>query len=90
MEIRLSKEGSDFDIWKQHLKSKLNQRGFHEQYRAIKKIGQGNFAKVYKVVNIQQSTFFAAKCFSKSTLYEDKNGKNSLINEIQIMRSLKH
>ena len=82
MQLRISKHQDDLDVWKQHLKTKLNQRGFHEQYRAIKKIGQGNFAKVYHVVNISSSTFFAAKCFSKSTLYEGKNGKRSLINEV--------
>jgi hypothetical protein len=29
------------------LKGKLNQRGFHEQYKPKKKIGKGNFASVY-------------------------------------------
>jgi hypothetical protein len=29
------------------LKSRLNQRGFHEQFKPRKKIGKGNFASVY-------------------------------------------
>lgn len=31
------------------LKLKLNQRGFHEQFKALDKIGKGNFASVYLV-----------------------------------------
>jgi serine/threonine protein kinase len=33
---------------------------------------------------------FAVKAFSKNALYNSKNGKESLINEIKIMRKLNH
>jgi calcium-dependent protein kinase len=38
---------ADLESWRQILKGKLNQRGFHEQFKPIKKIGKGNFASVY-------------------------------------------
>lgn len=37
------------NIWRNALKLKLNQRGFHEQFKALDKIGKGNFASVYLV-----------------------------------------
>lgn len=36
-------------IWKSHLIQSLTQRGFHEKYRPIKKIGKGSYATVYMV-----------------------------------------
>jgi calcium-dependent protein kinase len=39
----------DVTIWREVLKSKMNQRGFHEQFKALDKIGKGNFASVYLV-----------------------------------------
>lgn len=35
--------------WRDELANRLNQRGFHETFKAIKKIGKGNFATVYLV-----------------------------------------
>lgn len=42
---------SDDDVltWRTVLKHRLNQRGFHEQFKALDKIGKGNFASVYLV-----------------------------------------
>lgn len=41
--------GSEVELrnWRDILKNKINQRGFHEQFKPIKKIGSGNFAAVY-------------------------------------------
>lgn len=43
--------GSDEELqeWRTALKLRLNQRGFHEQFKALDKIGKGNFASVYLV-----------------------------------------
>lgn len=35
--------------WRDLLSKKLNQRNFHQIFKPIKKIGQGNFASVYLV-----------------------------------------
>jgi serine/threonine protein kinase len=47
------------------LKGKLNQRGFHEQFKPIKKIGKGNFASVYLAQKLEDNTHYAVKAFSK-------------------------
>ena len=41
------KSDADLQACREILKGKLNQRGFHEQFKPKKKIGKGNFASVY-------------------------------------------
>lgn len=67
---------------------KINQRGFHELFKAHKKIGKGNFASVYLAERIEDDKFFAVKAFSKEAAYSQEFGKESLINEIEIMRTI--
>lgn len=38
---------ADLQIWRDILRARVNQRGFHEQFKPKKKIGKGNFASVY-------------------------------------------
>lgn len=47
------------------MKLYLNQRGFHEAFKAIKKIGKGNFASVYLVEKVENKVRYAVKAFSK-------------------------
>ena len=47
----------------------MNQRGFHELFRAHKKIGKGNFASVYLAERLEDGLFFAVKAFSKEAAY---------------------
>jgi hypothetical protein len=35
------------EAWKICLSQQLNQLGFHEMYKPLKKLGKGNFATVY-------------------------------------------
>lgn len=39
---------------------------------------------------IEDKKMFAVKAFSKDSVYKQENGKESLINEIQIMKMLDH
>jgi hypothetical protein len=39
--------------WRDILGGKLNQRGFHELFKPIKKIGKGNFASVYLAIRLE-------------------------------------
>jgi hypothetical protein len=41
------RSSSDLQQWRDILKDKINQRGFHELFKPKKKIGKGNFASVY-------------------------------------------
>jgi serine/threonine protein kinase len=52
-----------------HLGRYLNQRGFHNQFKPIKKLGKGNFASVYQVIRVSDGKKFAVKAFSKANTY---------------------
>ena len=76
--------------WREILRGKLNQRGFHEQFKPKKKIGKGNFASVYLAEKIESGKNYAVKAFSKEAAYSEDKGKECLIKEIEIMRALNH
>lgn len=57
------------------LKNKLNQRGFHEQFKPYKKIGKGNFATVFLVEKKENKILYAVKAFSKEAAYSEEKGK---------------
>lgn len=62
---------SDEDLrkWRTILKGRINQRGFHQQFKALDKIGKGNFASVYLVQKHEDKTRYAVKAFSKQAAY---------------------
>lgn len=51
---------------------------FHFWYKAIKKIGKGNFATVYLVESKETGFQYAVKAFLKDTLYTQKKGRVKL------------
>lgn len=61
----LLRSASDLLHWRDVLKMKVNQRGFHEQFKPKKKIGKGNFASVYLAEKIEDGKSYAVKAFSK-------------------------
>ena len=84
------KSEADLQACREVLKGKLNQRGFHEQFKPKKKIGKGNFASVYLAEKLECGRNFAVKAFSKEAAYSEDKGKECLIKEIEIMRNLNH
>ena len=72
--------------WRDILAAKINQRGFHDLFKHVKKIGKGNFASVYLVVKHEDQKKYAVKAFSKEATYSEDFGKESLMKEIEIMR----
>lgn len=58
-------------IWREILAKKINQRGFHELFKPIKKIGKGNFATVYLVNKLEDNQKYAVKAFSKEGTYSE-------------------
>lgn len=97
--IRLFRdESTKFEIYSCHayiveswifcLSKLINQKGFHEMFKPLKKLGKGNFASVYEVERLTDGARFAVKAFSKQSCFSAKNGKESLINELNIMRQL--
>ena len=51
-------------------------------------IGKGNYAKVFSVRHKLTGLRFAAKCFEKEKILNADKGKDSLFNEIKVMRRL--
>lgn len=84
------KNEEDLQAWRDILRGRLNQRGFHEQFKPKKKIGKGNFASVYLAEKLESGKNYAVKAFSKEAAYSEEKGKECLIKEIEIMRNLDH
>lgn len=57
-------------------------------FRPMRKLGKGNFATVYEVERLEDGKKYAVKAFSKNTCFSTPKGKQGLINELAIMRSL--
>jgi len=53
-------------------------------------IGKGSFAKVYLATKNETNVTYAIKAFNKEFIEGQDKGKDSLINEITIMRLLNH
>jgi serine/threonine protein kinase len=51
--------------WEKELEKRMNKRGFHEEFKPIKKIGKGNFAAVYLAARLSDQARMAVKAFSK-------------------------
>lgn len=80
----------EFKEWKRHLSKVFIQSDFHTKFNAIKMIGKGSFARVYLVEDKDTLVKYAVKAFSKEYLLSQAKGKESLINEIEIMQVLKN
>ena len=65
------KDTEELLSWRDELALKINQRGFHELFKPIKKIGKGNFASVYLVVKHEDEKKYAIKAFSKEGTYSE-------------------
>jgi len=59
-------------------------------FKAKKKIGKGAFATVYLAERLRDHRLVAVKAFSKEKQYAGDKGRESLENEIKLMRRLSH
>lgn len=80
----------NFNEWKEQLCKVFLQCDFHTKFNTIKMIGKGSFARVYLIENKRTKKQFAVKAFSKEYLLSQPKGKESLMNEIEVMQQLKH
>jgi serine/threonine protein kinase len=79
-----------FEEWKSHFTRVFWQCDFHQKFNTIKMIGKGSFARVYMVENKETKKKFAVKAFSKDHICGQNKGKEALMNEIDVMKQLKH
>jgi len=80
------------DNWVNALRNVCVLSGFHDEYKAIKMIGKGSFAKVYLVESRSTNKQYAVKAFAKEAVIQTSknNPKATMFNEIDIMRALDH
>eukprot|EP00330_Aristerostoma_sp_ATCC50986_P013978 CAMPEP_0114593972 /NCGR_PEP_ID=MMETSP0125-20121206/15568_1 /TAXON_ID=485358 ORGANISM="Aristerostoma sp., Strain ATCC 50986" /NCGR_SAMPLE_ID=MMETSP0125 /ASSEMBLY_ACC=CAM_ASM_000245 /LENGTH=133 /DNA_ID=CAMNT_0001793689 /DNA_START=253 /DNA_END=654 /DNA_ORIENTATION=- len=98
----LQKNGNSFEFsskdiqhlqdWISCLRSICVLTTFHDEYKALKMIGRGSFAKVYLVESKSSSNTYAVKAFTKESLMisNKNNAKPAMLNEIEIMRACDH
>ena len=79
-----------FKDWRHHFSKVFIQCDFHIKFNTIKMIGKGSFARVYLVENKETKEKFAVKAFSKEYVLSQPKGKESLVNEILVMKKLNH
>lgn len=79
-----------FNEWREHLSRVFIQCDFHTKFNTIKMIGKGSFARVYLIENKKTKRTFAVKAFSKEYLLSQPKGRESLMNEIEVMQKLRH
>ena len=84
------KDADIFKKWKKALSKQIIQSDFHVKFNAIKMIGKGSFARVYLVEDKETKIKYAVKAFSKEYLLSQSKGRESIINEIEIMKDLDH
>lgn len=66
------------------------QSDFYDEYVLGKYIDKGNYAQVYECIRKDNCSKRAVKVLEKERLKSMKNGKESVFNELKILRSLKH
>jgi tRNA A-37 threonylcarbamoyl transferase component Bud32 len=98
----LTKNGNTFEFytseqqtvndWVQALREVCVFTSFHDDFKALKMIGSGTFAKVYLAESKITKKKYAVKAFNKEHIieFDSLTAKPSMLNEISIMRSFDH
>ncbi|CAD8073381.1 unnamed protein product [Paramecium sonneborni] len=93
--IRIARNGKfldlqldDYVVFKNMMASRCLQTTFHDEFGVTKMIGKGSFAKVYFATKKQTGANYAVKAFNKEFMQEQFKGRESLENEIKVMRRL--
>mmetsp|Transcript_31339 Transcript_31339/g.54395 ORF Transcript_31339/g.54395 Transcript_31339/m.54395 type:complete len:529 (-) Transcript_31339:259-1845(-) len=98
--FRLGKEGNsqdfyvdtadELDMWINCFRKTSILSGVNDDYEIGDKIGEGNYAVVYRATDNESGNVAAIKCISKEKLSRSSQGPKILVNEIHCMRSLDH
>ncbi|CAD8162532.1 unnamed protein product [Paramecium pentaurelia] len=93
--IRISRNGKFVDlqmdeyvVFKNMMVLRCLQTTFHDEFGVTKMIGKGSFAKVYFATKKSTGVNYAVKAFNKEFMQEQFKGRESLENEIKVMRRL--
>jgi len=78
------------DAWLDIINAKGVLTEVREDYEFIREIGSGNYAKVYLVRCHEDGLNYAIKSISKETISKNARNFTALINEIDVMRYVRH
>ena len=81
---------NDFNKQCDILKNITIQANFYDEYRIVRDIDEGSFAKVVMAERKSDLKTFAVKVFVKDKISKSETKIKSLKNEIQILRKLNH
>lgn len=66
------------------------QSEFYDEYELGQYLDKGNYAQVYSCTKRVDKTKYAVKVMEKEKIKSIKNGKESVFNELKILRALDH
>lgn len=78
------------ETWLDALSRVAIRTDLHRRFRVSKVVGAGAFAKVYEATSLKSKELVAIKGFSKRYLASKDKGKQSIWNEVSILRRLYH
>jgi serine/threonine protein kinase len=81
---------SDLEKWLNAFSKVAIRTDLHKRFRVNKVVGAGAFAKVYEATSLKTKELVAIKGFSKRYLASKEKGKQSIWNEVSILRRLSH
>ena len=88
--IFFAENPTGFDAWVGAFTKVLIRTDIHERFKIHKTIGMGTTAKVYLATEVSTKAKFAIKGFNKEFYGKREKGRQSLLNEIAILRKLDH
>lgn len=85
-----TKNPEELEEWLESLSRVSILNDLEEDYKTIREIGSGSYAKVLLVQDLQDNQEYAVKSINKDLIWNSSRSTNALINEINVMRKLNH
>ena len=88
----LTKDTEVYERLRTALRKLTIQVDLSSRYQILEKLGEGNFAGVYKAINKESGDFIALKKYNAVELEKEKNAfqKKCIMQEISILRRIKN
>ena len=85
-----AKTKEDLNLWIEKLNRQVILISLENDYKIIKEIGSGNYAKVYLAQDIKENKEYAIKSIDKDLIINSSLKISLIIDEITVMRKLNH
>jgi serine/threonine protein kinase len=80
----------ELETWMHHLSKVCILNDIEEDFVMIKVLGTGSTSTVYLAESLDSRKEYAVKCINKKNVFSHRAGLDNLINEIQILQTIKH